>query len=576
MPKKILFLLTLVSILLYPAEAVNMDLKWQYEVGTKEKNVYVNDLDHDRVKEVIITTNDNIYVLGSDGALRWERPVSNLVSIHISDLEWDEKREVVASSGTTMGNIARGNVWIFEGDGALRWIFPSGRVKSNKILRGIKAIDMDGNGYKEIVGGTGYGVTTLADSYNEFLWHSSLNKSITEVSTEFKGWVLANSHSDLFLIDFSGSVKWNYSIRGGINRVYFADFYPRSGEEIFVVSFRDSIHVLNRDGGLEVEVNVTQGKVNAIPLNLDDDDYDEILLVSDRVVYALDVNKDVIWDYNISEEILDITVRDIDHDGNDGILLFTERRIYEINMEGNFEHMYDPGLAHNIDSITIDDFEDDDEDEFIINSVGEVYVFNINWDQVDREMGERYYREAHNYFTLGVYENASRHVEKARGMYLKLGDNENLVRCVVLAAKITAGIREKKKALAGDYYQKAEYYYNKSVYENASLYLSNASILYMEARDSEGIIKCRLFSRIIRDAIKGIETSTILSAVSTSTPLTTSIPVTSVPLETTSTVSAVPSDNQVADSLMSRIPALLAVLIIVLVIIFIRKKGGKK
>jgi len=597
MPKKILFLLALVLVI-SQAKAANMDVKWQYDIGTKDKSIYVDDLDSDGIKELIIASDNNIYVFESDGTLRWESTVRNLVSICISDLEWDDKKEIVASSGIGIENIARGNVWIFNNDGKLRLVFPSGRVKSNKILRGIKAIDMDGNGYKEIVGGAGYGVATLADNYNKFLWYTYLNRSITEISTEFKGWLLANSYTELFLIGFDGSVDWNYSILGGINRVYLADFYPAGGEEIFVTSSRDSVHVLDRDGALEVEVNITQGEVNAIPINLDDDDYDEILLASDKRAYALDVNKDVIWEYNISEKILGFRLRDIDRDGDDSILLFTKRYIYGIGIDAKFEYRYDPGLAHSIDSIAVDDFEGDDKDEFIINSGEKVYVFNINWTRIDMEKADSYYREAYDYLMLGVYGNASSYLGKAREIYLKFGDNENLLKCMVLAAKITAGIKEGKKADAEDYYKKAEYYYNISLYWNATLYLGDATRLYKELKDSEGIIKCSLLSKRIEDAKEGNETSTVGNETSTVgnetstvgnetsttslhtifTSLTTSIPVSSIPLETTLSATTVPSstDNQAGDDFARKVPTLLAILIVVLAIIVIRKKRMTK
>jgi len=566
MSKKILLLLALASMLLHSAGAENMDLRWDYAIGGKGRYINVEDLDPDGVSELVVVSGDTLYVLESNGMLRWKKDINNLVSIYVSDLEWDEKKEVIASSGKSIENIARGNIWIFENSGKLRWVFPSGKVKSNKIMRGIKTVDMDDNGYKEILGGTRQGVATLADNYNEYLWYNSFNDSIESVSTELRGWILANSDYSIYLMDFEGSVEWNYSMAEGVRSVYLADFYPRAGEEIFVVSLEDSIYVLNTDGELEVDINLTEDGFDAIPLNLDDDDYDEILLTSGNVAYARDVNNDAIWEYDAGEEIRGIIAEGM---VNDSILLFSDSHLHAINRDGELEHIYDPGLEYSISDAVINDLENDGEREFIISSADGVYVFNINWTQVKGEKANDYYGRADEYFAIKDYENSSLYIKMAKDIYGELGDNENVLRCSIIIAKIAAGVKDEKKALAESYYQLAEYYYNNSLYENASTYIVDALRAYIGLRDGEGIAKCNALSRRIKDAM--ITTSTSLPESTTSimpeTTITTTIPV---------------EDSALGD-IADKLPGMAAVLIIVLAIIFIKRreatqtkeKGGK-
>jgi len=544
------------------AGAANMDLRWDYTIGGKGMHIHVEDLDSDGVDELVVVNGDTVYVIGNDGVLLWKRDVNNLVSIHISDLEWDEQKEVVVSSGKTLTNIARGNIWIFENSGELRWVFPSGRVKSNKIMHEIRAVDMDDNGYKEILGGTGQGVATLADNYNEYLWYNSLNDSITSVSTDLRGWILANSDYSIYIMDFDGSVEWNHSLSKGVSRVYLADFYPRAGEEIFAVSLGDSIYVLNTDGELEVEINITEEDFNAIPLNLDDDDYDEILLTSGDIAYARDVNNEPLWEYDAGEEIRGIIVNEIT-EGNESIVLFTDSHLHSVSRDGEPEHVYSPGLTYGINDVVIDDFENDGKREFMIFSTDEVYVFNINWNRVNKEKADDYYRRANEYFTIKDYENATTYIKKAKKIYTEFNDNENVLRCSIIIAKIAAGARDEKKALAESYYRLAEYYYNGTLYENASAYVMDATRAYIELRDGKGIAKCNALSMKIKAAMESTTTSTSLQ------------PTTSIPPETT-ILTTIPAEDTALKDIADRLPGIMAVLIIVLAIIFIKSRGVKQ
>lgn len=545
--------------LLHSAGAVNMDLRWDYAIGGKGRYINVEDLDPGGVSELVVVSGDTVYVIGNDGALLWKKDITNLVSICISDLEWDEKKEIVVSSGKSIENIARGNIWIFENSGKLRWVFPSGKVKSNKIMREIKTVDMDDNGYKEILGGTRQGVATLADNYNEYLWYNALNDSIESISTELRGWILANSDYSIYLMDFEGSIEWNYSLSKGVSSVYLADFYPRAGEEIFAVSLEDSIYVLNTDGELEVNINITEEDFDAVPLNLDDDDYDEILLTSGNIAYARDVNNDALWEYDAGEEIRGIIAEGM---VNDSILLLSDSHLHAISRDGELEHIYDPGLKYSMSDVVIDDFENDGEREFIISSADGVYVFNINWTQVNREKADNYYRRADEYFAIKDYENSTIYIKMARAAYGELNDNENVLRCSIIIAKIAAGVKDEKKALAESYYQLAEYYYNNSLYENASTYIVDATRAYIGLRDGEGIAKCNALSRRIKDAM--ITTSTSLPESTTS-----SMPETTIP-------TTIPAEDNALGDITGKLPGMAAVLIVVLAIIFIKRKRTKQ
>ncbi len=560
----ILLLFVVVFMVIGPVGAANMNLRWEYSIGSRVRYVFVDDLDSDGVKELVLVSGDTLYVLGANGRLKWKKDIGSIVSICISDLEGDGQKEIIVSSGETLENIARGNIRIFENNGEMRWIFPPGRVKSNKIMHEIKAVDMDDNGYKEIVGGTRQGIATLADNYNKYLWYLSLNDSIKAVSTEPEGWILANSDYSVYAVGFDGSVEWNRSIADGVSSLELTNIYPGAGEEIFIVSLEGGIYILNSEGEVKEKINISKEDFSAIPLNLDDDDYDEILLTSKDVTYALDTDNEIMWVYNPGERIKGVIVSDIEGKGEESILLFSDRYLYSVNRDGELEHIYDPGLEHSINNILVDDFENDGEPESIIFSLDRVYIFNINWSQVKKEEAEEYYRRADEYLTTGDYENATTYLQKAKRTYVELNDKENILRCSITAAKIAAGIKNEKRTLAENYYRLAEHYYTNTLYENANNYIMNATRLYIELRDGKGVAKCSVLARRITDAIKSITTSICPSMSTTST------------LSETTILTTIPSEGIVPGEIVDKISGMVAVLIGVLVIIFINRWGKTK
>ncbi len=231
------------------------------------------------------------------------------------------------------------------------------------------------------------------------------------------------------------------------------------------------------------------------------------------MIYALDINKDVIWNYNISEKILGVQIINIGSDRND-IFLFTAERIYEINTDGELEYIYDPGLVHDIDDVIIDYLEKENTLEFIINSDRNVYVFDVNWTKITEE--------------------------KTKPIQTRIEDSR-------------VDSKDKKKALAGHYYQKAKYCYSISLYELAGLYLRNASGIYMGIKDSEGIAKCNLLTEKIDDAVRS------MTSIETTTTL---------PPHTSSTILSITLVTGDGNSILG-IPAMFAALVLLVILIMV-------
>ncbi len=548
--KTIALILALISILLVipnvRSYSPDLNLKWDYDIGGIPREIYLEDLNNDGSSEFVFVLSNGIYVIDSKGNLVWKYSLDDIRSVSTADINNDFYKEIVVSSGNIAENIARGWIRALDRKGQVLWKFPPSRVGSTTLMQDIKAVDIDNNGYYEIIGGSIYGISALKDTYDGFLWYRKLDDNIERIEianlAPGKQQIIANSFSNLYLLDLNGMLIWNYTVNGGIKTMRIADVYGDGGRDILLISKKDRFYILNSNGGLEFETAGVKG-ITATAIADLDSSYEKVLVGSNGVVYALDSKFQIDWKYKTGGEITGIYVSDIDKNGEKEVLTVAGDKIHEIDKNGNFFWEYNFG--RNIDNFVLTDSND-----FIVNSGSRVYVFSINRTYINKRKADSYYELAYEYFNLEDYKNTTRYSERAILFYSKVRDVEGIIKSRLLSLRIESELRISKIKSADKYYENAERYYNGSQYYDAKKNIEKAIEIYDEVNEKNKLSKSREF-------LDRIENATMIK-----TEITT----------TTTTLAEIPKEEPKQDYRKLVLFAIPVLLVIVLIIIIFRTR----
>ena len=458
MLKQVIFFIAVISsMLIVGAESHNMNLKWSHEVTENIDSLYIEDIDNDGFLEIIVFAKnenvykpDKIYVLDKRGLLIWDYELDDLQSVCVSDVNHDLFKEIVLSHGGIKAGIERGGIYIIDKDGKLSIQFPVAKLKSDVLMRNIKAVDLDKNGYEEIVGNTYNTVNVLKDSYDDFSMKILVGKKIEDISLEDldrDGYmdVILKCHYDIYDTSIKGSIRWNYTINESINTAIIVDLYPWGNYEVVLTSKNDTIYILDDSGILKVRDKVKKGIINVITVDFDDDGFDELVFGTDDGVYLLDIASNVSYEYKTNTSIKAIFATALEKKSELEIFASDGNKIYEIARNGSLLNEYE--MNQSISKIYLKDLDNDGVKELITSSdnVVSIYGFGIE-KEADDKLAKRYYDRAYLYLSTGYLENATLHAEKALTIYSDLNDSENIHRCEVLLQRIEDEIKKETQA----------------------------------------------------------------------------------------------------------------------------------
>ncbi len=507
------FIIALISVLIITQNVSSynpdLDIKWRYDLNGIPLWIYMEDLDNDGSDEFIFALSRGIFVIDNRGQLIWDYDIDNIRAVSIADINNDGYNEIVISSGGIAEEIARGWIISLDRNGRMLWKFPPSRVGSTTLMQDIKAIDIDNNRYHEIIGASMYGISALKDTHDGFLWRKKIDEGIsdieiTEIVPGIKS-IIANSFSNVYLLDMNGTLLWNYTINGKIETLAIANVYGDGNKDILVVSKRGRLYVLNSKGELELETATAENVTADATADLDTS-YNRVFLCAEGVVYSLNSKFQTNWEYSAGKGITGIYITDHDNDGKKEILISAGDRIYEIDENGNLLWEYD--FDNSMEKFILADMDNDNYDEIIATSGSRVYAFDINRTYINRQRADSYYKLAYNYFNSGNYGNATVYLENAINLYTRSGDIEDVVKSRLLHLRISAEVRNARMELADSYYGNAESSYNASDYRNAKEYVEKAIGIYAEINDKNKLSKSKALLLKIEDATKHIRTTT--------------------------------------------------------------------
>lgn len=335
-------------------------LKRHFNIGSIVRSVCAEDINNDGVLELIVGCEDGkLNVMDIRGQLLWGYQCGHrILSLVVKDIDYDGSLEIMFGSEDR-------NLYVLDGRGKLKWKYCSqGRVKN------IYVADVDGDGILEIVLVTDRHICILTsdgelreqqlvDSSIEnvfmvdvgveglvFIACSRENKVIccklesrksffkfakqdigepslyTEACKAYEARRYLDAiHMFLTLKSQRMDLMWTYEGHGeGLDRVFkicTRDLGSEGGLEIIAACGDGSIHFLNANGELRHKITIARGSRlrSLCPMKGLNGDAELLVGGEDGNIYSLDSNGNMLILFKLGAWIHDLSVFDIDGDG---------------------------------------------------------------------------------------------------------------------------------------------------------------------------------------------------------------------------------------------------------------------
>jgi len=491
-PKTLLYVLASILCLIASAHA-GLEGVGKYDI----KNIYAiytEDLNGDKIKDIIVVAEGGIYVLNSDASLIWEKSIENVKSVYFADIDGNGEKEILVSAGAVVNNIERGNFYIFDGRGRTlkEYTFKAGEGYPHLIYYAMAATDLDGNRYAEIIGGCSNGVYAVADTYDKIKWNFRTNETITYIAvkdSEKAGDkdIIAASYSGVYVLSADGKLKRNYTVAEGIKIVRMADVAAKKGDETILISQDDTMYVLDANFNLLCRAMMASNVQDAIAFDLTGDGMKEIVLGAGDGIYIINSRFMLANKYLTGEKVRNIYYTDWDGDSERDIVFGSGSYVYAASKKGEMKDK--AYVSAVIKKLIYEDIDNDGYMDVVINSGDSIYVFENKQVKIKNDARENYI-SAVSFAEMGRYEESDKYLQEAIRLYSELGDRENLKKCEDLAQEIASKVLEEKKKDADSHYQAALRYFENNDAANVMDELSRAKQLYSEINDTEGVSRC--------------------------------------------------------------------------------------
>jgi hypothetical protein len=467
--------------------------------------VLVQDLDSDNSKETVAYTGSMLYVFNSNASLRWTYGIDNLKAVYVSDVNNDGKKEVLASSGESVNNMEWGNLFILDLNGIVLHAYDkkSGESYPHILFNSILSIDLDRNGYEEIIGGSSSGVHAMKDTYDKILWTARTDDKIIEVvinqiDENNKG-ILARSETNLYSFNLDGTLRAKYNMSAGIKKMTILELGPSKDKYIALVRADDQLIILDQNFIVHFEGSIIGGILELASYDINYDGLNEVILSTKKGMYILN-NKYVITNkYVTNEPVSEIYYADWEGDAENELIFASGEYFYAVSKKGELEEK--TGTGYPIRDLIAEDL--DGEDRIILTAYSEkrLSMYSKKKETQTESDARESYLSAIGFLEMGKYDEAERSAQEALRMYSKTGDTANINACQALISKISSEREKVKLEAAQKDYQTAENYFLAQDYALARQYSDKASREYTQLGNLEGIAKCSELSDRITAAL---------------------------------------------------------------------------
>lgn len=382
-------------------EDIKEPVKW-FEVGEWIRSIFVDDLDNDRNKEIIIAsggTNINYIELIHTEI---NNKTGNLTYVRNYTEEYSEN----------------GSVRIFNNNGSLI----SSYLTKNTVWCVYPSFIQEGES-KDIVLG----------SKNII----SIDKNASEIWT-FK------------------SLGENYSIR----RILIDDIDQNNVSEIiatFTSPILSGIHVLSKDGSEIWQYRIPSKNIQGLSsINLDIDSEKEIVIASLKNIYVLDTKGKAKWTYESADDIDKIHVTDLGDNEFKDFIIVSGNRLFVYEITEDFiklqiaDRYYQKGKEYYASANYQDALESTKEARDLYSELGNSEKISIcdsllenikkGMAGISKDNADSLYMKALSKYYLGEYKEAREYAKKAKEIYMEIEDHEGISKCNSLLKDIESEI----------------------------------------------------------------------------------------------------------------------------------------
>lgn len=525
MERRGLFIVLLTCLVLSSgiASAEYLNVRWNYTTKATVRQVYIDDLDNDGMKEVIAGVSEErisgtagwVYLLNKDGNKKWDYTnIQAISSMLVDDLNNDGKKEVIVGVFY--------NIYFLNGNGEKTANLQISTPNQFGVVD-MLAEDIDGDNKKELIvsaNSNGGGKIFVYGANRIKKWDKDIKEKVTSiyvsdinnddakevvVGTNGKGGSLNNPAKVYALEPGKGAELWNFETAKGVESVTASDVDTDGAVEI-VVGCEDYIYILNNKGQ-QVKNITKQGSMRTIKVADLDKSGNKYILVGSDDVYALDKDLNVRWRGNVNNEVYGIEVADVDGDGKQEILVESDK-FYVLNKDGKMLWEYPTKLP--VISASTGDLYDDDSLETVIGSLDRnIYVLESKT-QAKMINATRYLSKATDLFIQGNYSGARTYLNSAKKIYSELGAFDKIKECETLYDKINKNeaLSLNKKAEADADYKRSVAAYMVHDYRNATMYAERAKNKY-PIIETESIDRCNEIIKNSKEVLK-IEADSLL------------------------------------------------------------------
>ena len=515
-------------------------LQWSYKADGKILALATGDVNDDGVPEIVAVSAKKVFILDSKGSLIKYYPVKFSPSaVYLADIDNDGRNEILLGSGwlnttdvhssrfdfTDLNNIKEVPEYLYrtlrsQGDVYLiRWnsTSPVKLLSAGHYVRSIASDDVDGDGNKEIVIGSG---GTDID-YVELVTQET--DPVTGNLTYIRNKTERYSNNGSVMVFFqNGSLKSYYPASTTVFYVGTALF--REGESTEILAGSDRVLFLTENLSFISSSEPSQKNSSIIDMFTEDvnqNGVNELLYayIGPAVsgIYLVKRDGSTIWEYRLpSKNLVGLFPANLDVSGNEKIVVSSDKALYVLNNEGRLE--WSNLFQNDVSDIKVTDLENDSYLDFITSSADSINVYGLNPAFVKSLLAQKYYDQAKVNYEIADYQGAVSNVSSAKSLYLELSDSEGVARCDALTGKINQELKNTKKESADTLYSqgRSEYYFGN--YASAKEYIQKAREIYSQIGDAEGVSKSDQALRDMEsESIPGGTTTTQASPVTVTT-----------------------------------------------------------
>jgi hypothetical protein len=415
----------------YPERVFNM--LWAYPTESRVFSVFASDVNGDDRAEIAAISKDRLYLLDANGALMWSKTVSDGVKVLIADVDNNGVADILV--------LAKGGVYAFDAQGGLQWQYPLAE----------RGLSLEVDFYNNIFVGS-----------EEKLYHFVANPDF----------VLNKGAEDSYLRAYTLYLNAEYG---------YATYYAARAKKMFEM-------VNNEDGIAKCDYILTLAGSNSTVVY-------SVVKAGEYYVKASDLlaAKSFEEARSYAQLALDIyvEVKDKNHAVQCDVLL-SEINREELSAKRIWaEEQYRKA----VDSVSKNLFEDAS-----LQAQEAISAYSSLNDSVGVSKSESLLSEiklldklytANSSYNLAIvsqqsgdYSSALMYSEKARGLYIELGD-------VGMANASESLVNASGKYIeAESYYKLATDMYRSSKFDNASVLAEKARAIYLSMGDIKNVERC--------------------------------------------------------------------------------------